>query len=173
MKHTPLKSIGRRRHVQRDKKRVRRQDRLKRCRSARKQGKSIVCQLYQTIHHFFPDLYERIGELADCRRKSSYELTEIVMAGIALFLFKKGSRNAFNNQREEEQFEKNYWRLFKCRLPHLDTVHNVFKRLADHELETLKRSLIKALLEKKVWHSQRLLKRWFLVAIDGSGVFFP
>jgi len=105
------------------------------------------------------------------RGQSSYALTEIVMAGMTLFLFKKGSRNAFNNQREEAQFEKHYRRLFKCRLPPLDTVHNVFKRLADKELETLKRALIKGLLEKKVWHSQRLLKRWFLVAIDGSGVF--
>ncbi len=171
MKHAPTKAIGRRRHLQRAKKRVRRQDPLKRRRSARKQGKNIVCQLYQTIHHCFPDFYERIGELADCRQKSSYELTEIVIAGIALFLFKEGSRNAFNNQREEKRFEKNYRRLFKCRLPHLDTVHNVFKRLAESELETLKRSLVKCLLEKKVWHSQRFLKRWFLVAVDGSGVF--
>ncbi len=170
MKHAPSTASLRRRQLKRDKKRVRRQVQLKRRRVAKVQGKNLVHQLYQTITHFFPDLYERIGALTDCRRKSTYELTEIIMAGIALFLFKKGSRNAFNNQRDEKRFEKNYRRLFKCRRPHLDTVHNVFKRLAESELETLKRSLIKSLLEKKVWHSQRFLKRWFLVAIDGSGV---
>ncbi len=171
MKHAPSKAHRRPRLLKRDKRRVRRQVQLKRRRVAKVQGKHLVHQLHQTITHFFPDLYERIGALTDCRRKSSYALTEIIMAGIALFLFKKGSRNAFNNQREEKRFEKNYRRLFKCRLPHLDTVHNVFKRLAENELETLKRSLIKSLLEKKVWHSQRFQKRWFLVAIDGSGVF--
>ncbi|MCP4937239.1 MAG: hypothetical protein GY927_24285 [bacterium] len=171
MKHAPSKAALRRRQLKGDKKRVHRQEQMKRRRVAKVQSGRLVYQLHQTISHFFPDLLERIGALTDCRRKSMYELSEIIMAGIALFLFKEGSRNAFNNQREEKRFAKNYRRLFKGRLPHLDTVHRVFEQLAERELETLKRSLIKSLLEKKVWHSQRLFKRWFLVAIDGSGVF--
>ncbi len=128
MKHAPSKASLRRRLLKGDKKRVRRQVPLKRRRVAKVQGKHLVHQWYQTMTHFFPDLYERIGALTDCRRKSTYALTEIIMAGIALFLFKKGSRNAFNNQRDEKRFEKNYRCLFKDRLPHLDTVHNVFKQ---------------------------------------------
>jgi len=53
------------------------------------------------------------------------------MAAIAMFIFQQGSRNAFNNLREEAKFAKHYRRLFKCRLPHLDTVHNVLCRLPD------------------------------------------
>ncbi len=80
--------VLRHRLLKRDKKRVRRQAQLKRRRVAQAQIKSPVYQLRQTITHFFPGLYERVGALTDCRRKSVYELSEIIMAGVALFLIK-------------------------------------------------------------------------------------
>ncbi|MGF1615053.1 MAG: hypothetical protein ACFCVA_14400 [Gammaproteobacteria bacterium] len=83
------------------------------------------------------------------------------MAGIALFVFQQGSRNALNNQRQEAKFKKYYQPLFKLRLPHLDTVHRVLCRLADEPLERLKQGLEKTLLEKKVLHPDRLLQRYF------------
>ena len=92
------------------------------------------------------------------------------MAGIALFVFQQGSRNALNNNREEEKFRKHYWRLFRLRLPHLDTVHRVLCRLPEAELEQLKHTLVKTLLEKKVLHKYRLFGRWFVVAVDATGV---
>jgi len=133
-------------------------------------GYSVVGQLYQTLTHFFPDLFEQLRAIDDCRTRSDYELAELIMAGIALFVFKQGSRNAFNNQRQEHRFRYHYRKLFKLRLPHLDTVDAVLRRLPDQALEQLKQRLIQALLEKKVLHKFRLFKRWFVVAIDGTGV---
>jgi hypothetical protein len=69
-------------------------------------GHAVVCELFKTIQHFFPDLLERLRQLDDCRRKSDYALSEILMAGIALFIFPQGSRNAFNNKRQEAKFKK-------------------------------------------------------------------
>ena len=76
----------------------------KRCRKSQLRGHSIAGQLYQTLAHFFPDLFEHLRVLEDCRTRSDYELAELIMAGIALFVFKQGSRNAFNNQRQEHRF---------------------------------------------------------------------
>jgi hypothetical protein len=132
-------------------------------------GKAVVCELFKTIEHFFPDLFERLRQLEDCRGKSDYALSEILMAGIALFLFQQGSRNALNNKRQEGKFKKHYQKLFKLRLPHLDTVHRVLCRLADEQLERLQQGLVKTLLEKKVLHPYRLFKRYFVVAIDATG----
>lgn len=137
--------------------------------TAKSRGKAVVCELFKTIQHFFPDLLERLRELDDCRRKSDYALSEILMAAIALFLFQQGSRNAFNNQRQEAKFKKHYQKRFKLRLPHLDTVHRVLCRLADEQLERLKQGLVKTLLEKKVLHPYRLFKRHLVVAIDATG----
>jgi hypothetical protein len=109
-------------------------------------------------------------QLEDCRKKADYSLAEILTACVALFVLKTGSRNAFNNQREEARFQKNYQRLFKLRLPHLDTVHQVMARLEESQLERLKQTLLQALLNKKTLHRFRLLGRYFIVAVDASGV---
>ncbi len=109
-------------------------------------------------------------EIEDCRRGGDYELAELITACIALFIFKQGSRNAFNNQRQEHKFKSRYRKLFKLRLPHMDTVDRVLRRLPDEALERLKQRLIQALLEKKALHRFRFMKRWFVVAIDGTGV---
>ena len=148
---------------------ARRQAQRRRSATPRSRGKTVVCELFKTIQHFFPDLLERLRELEDCRGKSDYALSEILMAGIALFIFQQGSRNAFNNKRQEAKFKKHYQKLFKLRLPHLDTVHRVLCRLADAQLERLKQGLVKTLLEKKVLHPYRLFKRYFVVAIDATG----
>ena len=133
-------------------------------------GQVVLYELFKTIHHFFPDLFDQLRQLEDCRQKSDSTLAEILMAGIALFVFQQGSRHALNNKREEEKFRKHYWRLFKLRLPHLDTVPRVLCQLPETELEPLKHALVKTLLEKKVLHKYRLFGRWFVVAVDATGV---
>lgn len=136
----------------------------------RHEQKSIAYQLYRTIQHFFPYLFVWIREIEDCRGKSEYELVELIMASVAIFLFKSGSRNQFNNQRNEVNFKKNFQRLFKLRLPHPDTADRVMRKLPAEALEQLKRQMIRALLKKKALHSFRLFNKWFVVAIDGTGV---
>ena len=113
---------------------ARRQEKKRSTRPARSRGKAVVCELFKTINHFFPDLFEQMRQIEDCRSRSDYALSEILMAAIALFIFQQGSRNALNNLRQEAKFAKHYRRLFKMRLPHLDTVHRVLCRLADEPI---------------------------------------
>jgi hypothetical protein len=115
-------------------------------------------------------LFDRIRKIEDCRNKSEYDLVELITGCIAMFLFKEGSRNAFNNDRQEETFKENYATIFKLQLPHMDTVDEVMRKLEEIELEKLKTSMVKTLLNKKVLHKYRFLKKWFLVAVDGSGM---
>lgn len=92
------------------------------------------------------------------------------MACIALFLCKKGSRNAFNNEREEKKFKKNYERIFKVQLPHMDTVDRVMRKLDEEQLEKLKTELIKGLIKKKIFYKYRFFGTYYRVAIDGTHV---
>ena len=133
-------------------------------------GQAVLYELCKTIHHVFPNLFDQLRQVEDCRQKSEYTLVEILLAGIMLFVFQEGSRNALNNKRDEKKFKQHYERLFKLRLPHLDTVHRVLCRLPDAELEQLKHTLVKTLLEKKMLHKYRRFERWFVVAVDGTGV---
>ena len=137
-------------------------------------GQNVVFHLSKTITHFFPDLIERIRQIEDCRKKSDYELVELIMACIAMSLFKADSRNAFNNEREEGNFKDNYQKIFKMRLPHMDTADNVMRRINPDELQQLKTDLIRTLLEKKTFHKFRLFKKFFIIAVDGTGLMtFP
>lgn len=108
--------------------------------------------------------------LTDHRKRRYYDTAELVMGSIALFLFKEDSRNAINNDRREEKFRKNYQRIFKRRLPHMDTVNDFLRLLSADELEHFKADMISSLLEQKVLHRFKLLGKYFMIAIDASGL---
>ena len=117
-------------HKKRTRQRKKQRQRKARQNRARQEKRNLMFRLQKTIDHHFPDLYEKIEAIPECRKKQpDYSLLEILMAGIAMFLFKKGSRNAMNNERDEPTFRKNYERLFKARLPHMDTGEDVMEVL--------------------------------------------
>jgi hypothetical protein len=144
--------------------------RKKRRNRQRQEARNLMFRLKKTIDHHFPDLYEKIGAIPECRKRADYSLLELIMAGVAMFLFKQGSRNAMNNERDEPRFRKNYERLFKARLPHMDTVEDVLRVLAPHHLETLKTELVKGLLAKKCLRKYRVFGSAYQVVIDGTHV---
>lgn len=133
-------------------------------------GTQLTCIIAKTINNFFSDLFDRIREIEDYRKKSKYELVELITACIAMFIFKEGSRNALNNDRDEENFKENYKKLFNMRLPHMDTVDKVMRQLNESELEKLKTNMICNLLKKKSLHKFRFLGNFFVVAVDGTGI---
>ena len=92
------------------------------------------------------------------------------MGSLAMHIFKSGSRNAMNEVRAEKSFSRNYRKMFKLRLPHMDTVNAVLKVLDESELEALKIKFIQAIIEKKVLHKFKLFGSHFTVAVDATGV---
>ena len=74
-------------------------------------------------------------QLSDPRKRKDYSLAELVMGGVMLFVFKEGSRNAFDNDKKEMVFRKNYKRAFKLRLPSTDAVEDLFRLLNEQELK--------------------------------------
>jgi len=108
--------------------------------------------------------------LNDPRKRKDYSLAELVLGGVMLFVFKEGSRNAFDNDRREAMFRKNYQRAFKLRLPGMDAVEDLYRLLNESELESLKHLLVKTLIEKKMFYKFRFMGKKYFVAIDGTGV---
>ncbi|MDM8524525.1 hypothetical protein QUF80_14240 [Desulfococcaceae bacterium HSG8] len=130
----------------------------------------MIFSLCKTISHYFPDLFDKISKLEDCRKRKHYELAELVMACVFMFIFKKGSRNAFNNERSEEEFRTNYEKIFKVHLPHMDTVDEVMRISDERQSEKLKKEMTGVLTERKIFHKYRLLGKYFRVVIDGTHV---
>ena len=137
--------------------------------SAAECGIQVIRQLHKTIKSKFPLLFERMGEFSDHRKRRDYQVAELITGCIAMFLFKETSRNCFNND-STECFKSNYFKVFKLRLPHMDTVDTYLRMLSPYELENLKAALVGALIEQKAVHKYRMLGKYFMVAIDGTGV---
>ncbi|MCF6333289.1 MAG: hypothetical protein L3J11_08390 [Draconibacterium sp.] len=133
-------------------------------------GKQVAYQTGKIIHSSFPGLADKIMQPGDLRKRKDYLLAELVMGGVMLFVFKEGSRNAFDNDRKESVFRKDYQRAFKLRLPSTDAMEDLFRLLEGPQLERLKSVLIKELIEKKVFHKFRFMGKRYFVAIDGTGV---
>ena len=87
-----------------------------------------------------------------------------------MFVFKETSRNAFNQDREEVNFRDNYLRIFKKRLPHMDTVNRVISQLRPEDIESIKRAFIAGLIEQRIFRCFRLFGKYYTIAIDGTGV---
>ena len=130
----------------------------------------VVKYFPKTIKHFFPKFKHSLRKVEDYRKHPDYELSEIIMGAISMFLFKKDSRNAYNNERTNSIFVSNYKKLFNFNLPHMDTVEGVFRIISPEELEKFKVKLVQELLEKRSLHKWRFKNKYFIVAIDGTGV---
>lgn len=163
--------VKRRRRMAAERQRTRRQEKKKRL-TIRKQDsqRSVVYHLYRTMIHFFPNLFEHMREIEDYRNKSEYSLTEIITASIAMFIFTAGSRNEWNNIRNDCNFKKNYKKLFGLDLPHPDTVDNVMRMIPEEVLKKLKHRMVQSLIEKKSLHKYRFQDKYFVIAVDGTGI---
>lgn len=129
----------------------------------------MVRELTRSLHHHFPDFFEQLSGIKDPRIGGHYSIQEIVFAGIAVFIFKCGSRNSMDNLRQEEKFVQNYQKAFKLRLPDLDTVALVFCNLKEDELEVIKKQLINHLIKRKALDKFRV-NGMLVVAADGTGL---
>ena len=107
--------------------------------------------------------------LVDPRKRRDYAVSELVTAALMMFIFRQGSRNQMNLCRKEKRFRRNYRRLFKLRLPHMDTVDELLAELDPSELERLKAGLVRVLIGKKVFNRFRL-GRSYVVSVDATHV---
>lgn len=133
-------------------------------------SKELLYRIPKTINHFFPKFIESLKKIPDYRKGTKYELSELIMGGIAMYLLKEGSRNAFNNDRMDENFRNNYEALFGMHLPHMDTVDDIFRVINPEELEIFKVEMVRELIKKKVLHKGRLQGKYFVIAVDATGV---
>jgi len=131
----------------------------------------LVYQMLIAMRQHFPELLDWMSEVDDCRSKASeYELAAHLTACLAMFLFKSGSRNQYNQYREDELFKRNFKRMFGFDMPHGDSVQNVIQLLNIDQIEQLKHKMVQVLIQRKTFHPSRYRDQWFRVAVDASGI---
>jgi hypothetical protein len=126
----------------------------------------------KTLKHRFAELLPSFSLLPDPRNPQGrqYGMDEIMFGGLSLFLFKSGSRNRLNNNRSDGYFNAHYHQLSGMKLPHQDAVHDVLRELESGDLEQVKMNLMSRMFEQKWLRDYRLLGKYYLVAVDATGV---
>lgn len=97
-------------------------------------------------------------------------MCEILAGALFMYIFKETSRNAYNNDRREVNFRKNFFKYFGLNLPHADAIDDVLRVLAPLELEKLKSHLVAGLIEQKMFRKFRFMGKYHLVAVDATGM---
>jgi len=97
-------------------------------------------------------------------------MAEIVTGSLFMYIFKEASRNAYNNDRREACFRKNFFKHFGIKLPHADSSDDVLRALLPLELEMLKAHLVGGLIEQKMFRKFRFMNKFHLVAVDATGI---
>jgi len=125
--------------------------------------------VFIVLKNHYPDFYDLLGSIPDHRKRRTYNVAEIIMGGLFMFIFKRGSRNNADKT-VTSKFEDNFIKVFGLRLPIMDTVNVFLKALSPADLEKIKQVLVKQLIQKRVLDKYRYKNR-YVVAIDGTGVF--
>ena len=138
-------------------------------------GEWIGPALLKTLRHFFPNFASWLASTPDPRdpRFIVYPISYVLMSGILLFLTKLGSRRQMRFHFHTTPFIANVNFLLGTSLEtmlHPDTLAWLTKRLPLEALEDLRRTMINQLLRRKVFEKDRLLGKYYLVAVDGTGV---
>lgn len=128
----------------------------------------------KTVRHFFPGLKDWLRSALDPRdpRFITYPVEYVLACGLLLFLTKLGSRRQLRYQFKTVSFIRNV-NLFcgtSCEsMLDPDTLAYLMERLSLEALEGIRHGLIYTLLRNKVFEGERLLGKYFRVAVDGTG----
>jgi len=110
------------------------------------------------------------NDLTDSRKRKQYPISEIIFGALFMNIFKEGSRNAFNNDLREDVFKENIFKYFGMNLPHGDATDDVLRVLPPKELDEVKAGLASKLIEQKAFRNFRFLGKYYLVAVDATGL---
>ncbi len=129
---------------------------------------------FKTIHHFFPKLSIWFNQADDPRQKNkiTYSPSHLLWLGVFLFLMRLGSKRQIKYLFSTEEFRKNMDVLcqsFTDNIAHHDTLENLLEKLSPDELSVIRHKMINRLLRMKCLASFRLLDKYYMVAIDGTG----
>jgi hypothetical protein len=143
-----------------------------------RQQVALIRSLLLTVQHFFGGFECLFGNVKDPRHPAfiTYPLPSVLTAGVLMFLLRLGARRQVNlmlrqNGPSSAKFEALFC-IETC--PHGDTLDETYSRLNVAQVQAVVTGSVETLIRKKVLYAYRLCGRYFLVAIDGTGVLtFP
>jgi hypothetical protein len=139
---------------------------------------AIIDAALGTLYHFFGGPAQIFQGIDDPRMPEliTYPLEVLGFVGTMMFLCRLESRRQIALMfRENGPSAAKFEALFDVEdCPHGDTLNEAFCRLDPDQVQDAITDMIRTLIRKKVLYRYRLLDRYFVIAIDGTGrLTFP
>jgi len=139
---------------------------------------AIIEAALGTLYHFFGDPAQIFQDIDDPRMPEliTYPLEVLGFVGVMMFLCRLEARRQIALMfRENGPSAAKFKALFGVETcPHGDTLNEAFCRLDPDQVQEAITNMIRTLLRKKVLYPYRLLDRYFVIAMDGTGrLTFP
>lgn len=133
-------------------------------------------KFFKTVHHFFPKLSDWLNGVKDPRqqKKIEYSPSEVLWAGVLMFVCKLGARRQLNFEFGTREFLLNFQRLTGEPAQGVccsDTVSYLCEHLELSEIEQLPSRLVQQLFHMRALKRWRFLGQHYLIALDGTGLF--
>lgn len=129
--------------------------------------------LIVTMTHFFGDFAQLFRSLTDPRdpARLTYPLPVLMATGVLMFLLRLGSRRQIAARlRHNGPVTAKYQAWLQApECPHGDTLNYAFARSKVDEVQDVVSTMVATLIRRKLLYSERLLDRYHMVAIDGTG----
>ena len=142
---------------------------------SQKQMQTLLHIALATTTHFFGPPNRYLAGVNDPRDPGRivYPLPCLLFSGLLMFLGHLAARRQIALQfRDNAPSAANFERLFGVRnAPHGDTLNYVFKGLDPQQVQECVTRLVEVLIRKKALERYRLLNQYYVVAIDGTGVY--
>lgn len=128
----------------------------------------------KTIGHFFPKLTRWLDNVDDPRNKNKiiYSPSHLLWLGIFLFLLRLGSKRKIKYRLSTGDFLKNLNQIsagYSESVAHHDTVEYFLGKLEPEQIYGVRQKMVNRLIRMKALNKFRLLDKYFMIAIDGTG----
>ncbi len=142
---------------------------------SQRQMQTLLHIALATITHFFgpPDRF--LAGVDDPRDPARiiYPLPCLLFTGLLMFLCHLAARRQIALKfRDNAPSAVNFARLFGVEdAPHGDTLNCAFKNISPLQVQECVTRMVEILIRKKVLERYRLLDRYYVIAIDGTGIY--
>lgn len=130
----------------------------------------LITRLAVVIDRHFPAFYTQLSQLPDNRKRPYYQVRELIVSGLLMFLFHQKSRNQADNLAKNMDYQDNINKLFGIRVADMDTVDKYLRWVDVSLLERIKQDMFRELIKSKVLQKYRFAGKYYMLAIDGSGL---
>lgn len=133
--------------------------------------------LFATVRHFFGDPRALFSSVNDARDpgKTDYPISALAFAGVLMFLLRLSARRQVGLLLRTPASIETFKALFGVSgFPHGDTLNEGFCKSTSQGFQEVVSGMVRKIIASKVLDRFRLLDKYFVVAVDGTGTLsFP